>query len=198
METKKLTIICIAIIVIVLIIVGAFAFTSLNAKQDSKIKVSSNRALYEDGCLTVKLTDLNNTPIVNEKVNLTISDESGKNKVKKIINTDSKGSAKYKLNLTKGEYKVLVIFGGNDNYIGSNATQKLTIKEKVKKETKKSSSTTYQKYSPQYGTYVNEYTDSNGIQHIDGANGMKVSYDPSTGIETFDDGHGYVEQTYMG
>jgi len=27
---------------------------------------------------------------------------------------------------------------------------------------------------------------------------MSVSYDPSTGIETFDNGHGYVESNYMG
>lgn len=190
METKKLTIICIAIIAIVLIAVGAIVFTSIQ-KEDSTIKVSSNRALYEDGCLTVKLTDLNNTPIVNEKVNLTITDENGKVKVKNVITTNSKGSAKYKLGMKKGQYDVLVIFEGNKDYKPSNATQKLTIKEKDKK-------ITYQKYSPQYGTYVNEYTDSNGIQHIDGANGMRVSYDPSTGIETFDDGHGHVDKTYMG
>lgn len=195
METKKLTIICIAIIAIVLIAVGAIVFTSIQ-KEDSKIKVSSNRALYEDGCLTVKLTDLNSTPIVNEKVNLTITDENGKVKVKNIITTDSKGSAKYKLGMKKGQYNVLVIFEGNKNYKPSNATQKLTIKEKVKETV--SSEPTYQKYSPQYGTYVNEYTDSNGIQHIDGANGMRVSYNPSTGIETFDDGHGHIENTHMG
>lgn len=195
METRKVTIICITIIAIVLIAVGGIAFTSL-LKEDSKIIVSSNRTLYEGGSLTVKLTDLNNTPIVNEKVNLAITDEKGKVKVKKIITTNSKGSANYKLGLKEGQYDVLVIFEGNKNFNPSNATQKLTIKEKVKKTV--SSKPTYQKYSPQYGTYVNEYTDSKGIQHIDGANGMRVSYDPSTGIETFDDGHGHVENTYMG
>lgn len=196
METKKLTIICITIIAIVLIVVGAVVFTSMDLKQESKIKVSSNRALYEGGCLTVKLTDSNSTPLVNEKVNLTITDKDGKEKVNKIITTNHKGSAKFKLNQTKGTYKVFVVFEGNDKYKPSNATQKLTIKEKAKKAA--SSKPTYQKYSPQYGTYVNEYTDSNGVQHIDGANGVRVSYDPSTGIETYDDGHGHVDSMLMG
>lgn len=194
METKKLTIICVTIIAIVLIAVGAVVFTSIQ-KDDSTINVSSNRVLYENGYLTVKLTDLNNTPIVNEKLNLTISDGNGKVKVKEIITTNSKGSAKYKLGMKKGRYDVRVVFEGNKDFYPSNATQKLTIKEKVKKTVSKQ---TYQKYSPQYGTYVNEYTDSNGVQHIDGANGMRVSYDPSTGIETFDDGHGHVDKTFMG
>ena len=195
METKNLTIICITIIAIVLIVVGTIVFTSIQ-KEDSKIKVSSNSTLYEDGSLTVKLTDLNKAPIVNERVNLTITDENGKVKVKNTIATNSKCIAKYKLGMKKGQYDVLVIFEGNKNYNPSNATQKLTIKERVKKTV--SSEPTYQKYSPQYGTYVNEYTDSKGIQHIDGGNGMKVSYDPSTGIETYDDGHGHVDGVLMG
>ena len=37
-------------------------------------------------------------------------------------------------------------------------------------------------YFQQYGTYLGQYTDSNCVQHIDGANGMHESYDPSTGI----------------
>ena len=37
------------------------------------------------------------------------------------------------LDLKKGEYKVNVTYAGNENYTGNNTTQKLTIKEKVKK-----------------------------------------------------------------
>ena len=198
METKKLTIICIAIIAIVLIVVGAVVYTSMNAQQDSKIKIASNKTLYEGGTLKVTLTDLNKTPIENGTINITIKDKNGKEKVKKSIKTNSKGVAKLKLDLKKGKYDVNATFGGDDNYIGNSTSQKLTIKEEVKKAAVTQSKPTYQKYSPQYGTYVNEYTDSNGIQHIDGSNGMRVSYDPNTGIETFDDGHGYVESTYMG
>ena len=154
--------------------------------------------MYEGDSLKVKLEDLNKTPIANEKINITITDKKGKQKVKKIIETNSKGNANLKLNLKKGEYDVLVLFEGNENYAGNNTTQKLTIKEEVKKADVSSSKPTYQKYSPQYGTYVNEYTDSNGIQHIDGANGMRVSYNPNTGIETYDDGHGHVDSILMG
>lgn len=198
METKKLTIICVTIIVILLIVVGAVVLTSMNAKQDSKVKITSNKTMYEGGTLKVKLTDLNKTPIVNENINVTINDKNGKQKVKKTLKTNSKGVAKLKLDLKKGKYTVNAAYGGNENYTENSTSQKLTIKEKVKKATKTSPAVTYQKYSPQFGTYVNEYTDSNGVQHIDGANGMRVSYDPSTGVETFDDGNGYVESTYMG
>ena len=75
METKKLTIICVAIIVILLIVVGAVVLTSMNAKQDSKVKITSNKTMYEGGTLKVKLTDLNKTPIVNENINVTINDK---------------------------------------------------------------------------------------------------------------------------
>lgn len=198
METKKLTMICIAIIAIVLLAVGVIVYTSMNAQEVSKIKITSNNTLYEEGTLKVKLTDLNKTPIDNGTINITIKDKNGKQKVKKTVKTNSKGIATLKLNLKKGKYNVKASFIGNDNYTGNSTSQKLTIKEKVKKAVVSASKPTYQKYSPQYGTYVNEYTDSNGIQHIDGANGMRESYDPSTGMLTYDDGHGHVDTTYMG
>ena len=48
-----------------------------------------------------------------------------------VVKTNSKGKAKLNLDLKKGKYKVNVSFGGNENYTGSNTTQKLTIKEEV-------------------------------------------------------------------
>ena len=197
MDDKKLLIICISVILVVAIIAAAFVAYS-NMKEDSKIAITSNKTLYNGSSLSIKLTDLNKTPISNGIINVTITDKNGKEVIKETIKSNSKGIAKLKLKLKKGKYTVNASFEGNDNYTGNSSTQKLTIKEKAKKVTVSQPKPTYQKYSPQYGTYVNEYTDSNGVQHIDGANGMRVSYDPSTGVETYDDGHCYVESTYMG
>jgi hypothetical protein len=48
-----------------------------------------------------------------------------------VVKTNSKGKAKLDLDLKKGKYKVNVAYEGNENYTGCNATQKLTVKEKV-------------------------------------------------------------------
>ena len=68
-----------------------------------------------------------------------------------------------------------LIILSKDIFIGNSTSQKLTIKEEVKGAVVTQSKPTYQKYSPQYGPYVNKYDDSNRIQHIDGSNGMEVS-----------------------
>ena len=49
------------------------------------------------------------------------------------------------------------------------------------------------RYSEQYGTYITEYTDSNGVQHIDSKDGSyKGSYDPVTGgFEEYSKEYGY-------
>ena len=156
--------------------------------------------------LSIKLTDLNKTPISKGVVNITVTNSKGKVVVDNVVKTDSKGKAKLDLNLKEGKYNVNVTYGGNENYTGNNATQKLTVKEKVEQtaseESYSSSSSNsdsggYDKYSQQYGTYIRQYTDLDGVQHIDGANGMRESYDPRTGILTHDDGNGHVDQSKM-
>ena len=202
MENKNIIIILVAIIVILAAAVGVALMNPTVAKEPSKIKITSDKEQYEGGELSIKLTDINGTAISKEVVNITIANSKGKVVVDDVVKTNSKGNAKLDLDLKKGKYTVNVTYDGNENYTGSNTTQKLTIKEEVKEtvseETYSSSSSSggYDKYSPQYGTYVREYTDSNGVQHIDGANGMRESYDPSTGIFTSDDGKGHVSSEY--
>uniref|UniRef100_UPI0025E4C04B hypothetical protein n=1 Tax=uncultured Methanobrevibacter sp. TaxID=253161 RepID=UPI0025E4C04B len=76
--------------------------------------------------------DLNKTPLSKEIVNITITDKKGKVVVDDVVKTNSKGKAKLDLKLKKGNYKVNVSYGGNENYTGNNTTQKLKIKEKEK------------------------------------------------------------------
>ena len=200
MENKNIIIILVVIIVILAAAIGFMLVKPMHAKEPTKIKVTSNKTLNEGDNLSVKLTDLNKTPLSKENLNITVKDSTGKVVANKTVQTNDKGNAKMDLNLKKGNYDVTVSYGGNENYTGNNTTQKLTIKEKVK-ETVSQSSTSgaggYDKYSPQYGTYIRQYTDSNGIQHIEGANGMHESYNPRTGVFSGVDSHGNTYRSNM-
>ena len=118
MENKNIIIILLVIIVILAAAIGFMVLKPMHAKEPTKIKVTSNKTLYEGKDLTVKLTDLNKTPLSKQNVNITVKND--------------KGNAKMDLKLQKGKYDVDVSYGGNENYTGNNTTQKLTVKEKEK------------------------------------------------------------------
>ena len=130
MENKNIIIILVVIIVILAAAIGFMVLKPMHAKEPTKIKVTSNKTLYEGENMSVKLTDLNKTPLSNEMVNITVKDSKGKVVANKTVKTNDKGNAKLDLDLKKGNYDVAVSYGGNENYTGNNTTQKLTIKEK--------------------------------------------------------------------
>ena len=131
MENKNIIIILVAIIVVLAAIIGFTVLNPMHAKEPTKIKITSNKTLYEGDELSVKLFDLNKAPLSKEKVNITIKNSKGKVVVNKTVKTNDKGKAKLDLDLKKGKYNVTVSFSGNENYTGSNTTQKLTVEEKV-------------------------------------------------------------------
>ena len=141
MEKKNIVIILVVIIVVLAAAIGFVLFNPFNAKEPTKLKITSDNEQYEGGKLSVKLTDLNKTPISKEIVNVTITNKKGKVVVDDIVKTDSKGKAKLDLDLKKGNYVVNVTYGGNENYTGNNTTQKLKIKEKVVEASVSESST---------------------------------------------------------
>ena len=192
MDDKKLLIICISVILVVAIIAAAFVAYS-NMKEDSKIAITSNKTLYNGSSLSIKLTDLNKTPISNGTINVTITDKNGKEVIKETIKSNSKGVAKLKLKLKKGKYTVNASFEGNDNYTGNSSTQKLTIKEAVAKVESSGSSSSYSSGNNLEGPE----TDSLGITReeamraeqisgqdvkYDAESGMYVQYDPVNGV----------------
>ena len=130
MESKNIIIILIVIIVILAAAIGFMVLKPMHAKEPTKIKVTSNKTIYEGENISVKLTDLNKTPLSKQKINITIKDSKGKVVTNKTVKTNSKGNAKLDLNLKKGKYDVNVTYGGNENFTGNNTTQKLTVKEK--------------------------------------------------------------------
>ena len=131
METKNIIIVLLVIVVVVLaVILGSMFMPSLNAQKDSKIAIVGNKTLHEGDNLTVKLTDLNKTPIGKGAVNVTVTDKDGKVVVNESVKTNSKGKASVDLDLKPGKYSVNVTFGGNDNFTGNSTLKKIEIKEK--------------------------------------------------------------------
>lgn len=163
MENKKIIIILIAVIAVIAIVAGAMFLQTGNAKEPTIIKITSDKEQYEGGELSIKLTDLNKTPLSKEIVNVTITNKNGKVVIDEVVKTNSKGNAKLKLDLKKGKYNVNVTYGGNESYTRNNTTQKLTIKEEVKETVSESnyesSSDYYQSSKPPRTEYTGDPND---------------------------------------
>ena len=144
MENRNIIIILVAVILVLACILGVM-FLQPNAKQATKIKITSDKSQYEGGDLSIQLTDKNKTPISKEVVNVTITNSKGKVVVDNVVKTNSKGNAKLDLHLKKGKYDVNVSYGGNENYSGDSAAQKLTIKKEAPKATESVSSSDSQR-----------------------------------------------------
>ena len=139
MENKNIIIILVAIIVVLAAVIGVMLLNPDFGKEQTKIKITSDKEQLEGGELNIKLTDLNKTPVSKEIVNIKITNNKGKVVVDEVVKTNSKGKAKLDLDLKKGKYKVNVTYGGNDKCAGCNASQKLKIKEAVAEETSSNS-----------------------------------------------------------
>lgn len=154
MKNKYIIIILLIIIAILAVVIGAVLLQQEDVKQTTKLNITSDKTQYEGGKLKIQLTDLNKTAISKAKVNITIVNKKGNVVVNETLKTNSKGKAKLDLDFKKGKYTVNVTFGGNENYTGNNTTQKLTIKEEVKKTTSISSNTNdFPEYNPDLGYY---------------------------------------------
>ena len=167
MENKNIIILLFVIIVILAAVLGYMLLNPTSAKEPTKIKITSDKEQFEeDGQLSVKLTDLNNTAISKEIVNITITNSKGKVVVDNAVKTDSKGKAKLDLDLKKGKYNVTVSYGGNENYTGNNTTQKLTIKEITTSQTSSSSGWTTTAPGGDTGSTISIYHDGKGHKYV--------------------------------
>ena len=154
MEKNKLLIIGL-IVVIAILAVGIFMAFSDNAKMDTKLKIKAETPIHEGDTIKVKLTDLNNTPIANQTVNITITDKDNTSSYYSVV-TNAKGVGKLKLEKGVGKYKINCTYGGNENYTGNTIIKKIKIEEEVVEEAQSSSysSSDDYVYSPQHGRYV--------------------------------------------
>lgn len=158
MENKNIIIAILVIIVVILaVVLGATLMPQANAQKDSKIAITSNKTMQEGDKLTVKLTDMNKTPIENGVVNITISDKNGKVVAQKSLKTNSKGKANMDLDLDPGKYDVNATFSGNDNFTGNTTSKKITIEEKVQEASVSASQEVSSSSEPK--TYASGLTD---------------------------------------
>lgn len=139
MENRNKIIILALIVVIIALLIGIFATMPNMAKMDSKLTFESNSTLSEEGLLKIKLTDDNGNAIVNQTVNITITDRNKTSDYHSVV-TDSNGIGTLKLEKSPGNYSVTVVYGGNDNYASCNATNEVTIEEKIIEQTNQQSS----------------------------------------------------------
>lgn len=140
MENKHIIAILIIIIIILVVALAAVALPSLNSKEATKLTITSNNTLYEGENLSVNLTTINGTPIVGEKVNVTVINEDGSKDFMNAV-TDENGTAQVKLDKREGNYTVNCTYGGNENYSGNSTQQELNvIKEVVEQVSSQSSS----------------------------------------------------------
>jgi len=144
MENRNVIIILVVVVIVLAVVAGAMFLKSGHAKEPTKVKITSDKKQFEGGKLKLQLTGLNKTALSKQNVNIIVKDKKGKVVVNETIKTNSKGNAKLDLDLKKGKYSVIAFYKGNENHTGNNTTQKLTIKEKVKKTASVDSSSSSQ------------------------------------------------------
>jgi len=144
MENRNVIIILVVVVIVLAVVAGAMFLQSGHAKEPTKVKITSDKKQFEGGKLKLQLTGLNKTALSKQNVNIIVKDKKGKVVVNETIKTNSKGNAKLDLDLKKGKYSVIAFYKGNENHTGNNTTQKLTIKEKVKKTASVDSSSSSQ------------------------------------------------------
>ena len=171
MESKKLVIICIAVIIAVASISYAIIATS---QTDTSIKIKVNSPFYKNDSIKMTLTDKDGNKLANKTIILSFTDKDNKT-INKNVTTNDKGIAKYKVKLSKGNYSILGMFTGDKHYKSSNFTYDLKVKEKEIKKSlpKKSSSSNYKSQSKSYSGYNSE--------DLDNTPGLKKIQDPDTG-----------------
>ena len=182
MDKNKIIIIALVIIIIALLIVIAFPMFS-NAKQDTKLIITSNSTLQEGGSINVKLTDLNETPISNQSINITVTDTNKTSSYFSVV-TDENGTGILKLDKSEGNYTVKCVYGGNDSFNGNDTSMEITIEKRVA-ETQSSSSSSSSSdssddyvYSPQGDKYIKK----SGQYDSDGRGNQIYSYQGSDGV----------------
>lgn len=132
MQNNQIIIIALVAIIAILLIGIVAVMPNLN-KEDTNLDFKSKSSLTEGSYLKIKLTDLNGNAIVGQTVNVTITDKNGASDYHSVL-TDSDGIGKLKLDKSKGKYDIVATYGGNDDYNGCNASQKINVKEEQQEE----------------------------------------------------------------
>lgn len=115
--------------VVLILISGVSAFIFVNLQEESSLTIISNATLYDGDNCTVKLTDENGLGISNGTINVTLTNENGsKTNFKYITNAD--GLISFNIG-GAGNYSVVCVFEGDNNYKCANVTKNVNVISKV-------------------------------------------------------------------
>ena len=110
------------ILLISILLVFIFAISAVSAKEATHINLESDSF---GSCVIVTLKDSNNNPIPSEFFDINIT-KNGK-LIKKFKSQKTNKTGKNEFYLGNGEFKVDVIFKGNDKYSPSKTSKSFTI-----------------------------------------------------------------------
>lgn len=185
MERDKIIIIAL-IAIIAILLVSIIAIMPNIMKKDTQVTINSKSTLNEGDSIKIKLIDENGVAIANQNVNISIN--NGTVTDYHSITTDNQGIGKLELDKKAGSYDVCVIYSGNDNYKGCNATKMIKIEEVAEAEP------TYTQSAPTAYAYQSDGTPMYSQSEVDRY--MSHKYGPGTNYHI--GSNGYVDMDEPG
>ena len=185
MERDKIIIIAL-IAIIAILLVSIIAIMPNIMKKDTQVTINSNSTLNEGDSIKIRLVDENGVAIANQNVNISIN--NGTVTDYHSITTDNQGIGKLELDKKAGSYDVCVIYSGNDNYKGCNATKMIKIEEVAEAEP------TYTPSAPTAYAYQSDGTPMYSQSEVDRY--MSHKYGPGTNYHI--GSNGYVDMDEPG
>ena len=185
MERDKIIIIAL-IAIIAILLVSIIAIMPNIMKKDTQVTINSNSTLNEGDSIKIRLIDENGVAIANQTVNISIN--NGTVTDYHSITTDNQGIGKLELDKKAGSYDVCVIYSGNDNYKGCNATKMIKIEEVAEAEP------TYTQSAPTAYAYQSDGTPMYSQSEVDRY--MSHKYGPGTNYHI--GSNGYVDMDEPG
>jgi hypothetical protein len=179
MNAKPILIILIVIVFIFLAwLMGPMIMNSQFQKTDSQLEITSNNTLYKGDNLTVRLSDVNGTPIPDAKINISVINEAGKDEYSVV--TDSNGEGYLKLDKIVGKYTVNCTFDGDWNFKPAHQMQRIEI-------TVEKAQPVYQVLNQSFNSSMNTTLYYDGNLNIYYGNGSSMGDSNSSGSD------GYIE-----
>ena len=152
MKDKHLIIILLVVIAILAAAV-CLTFFSNNLKEDAYVDIMVNDTICRGDSLNVQLMDVNKTPIVDKKVNITFT--NGNETYNYFSVTNKYGIATMKIDLDPGNYTVKVDYNGDEIYASNSSIKEITVLEEVKQaEASTAANDPGAFYSPQAGRVI--------------------------------------------
>ena len=185
MERDKIIIIAL-IAIIAILLLSIIAIMPNIMKKDTQVTINSKSTLNEGDSIKIRLIDENGVAIANQNVNISIN--NGTVTDYHSITTDNQGIGKLELDKKAGSYDVCVIYSGNDNYKGCNATKMIKIEEVAEAEP------TYTQSAPTAYAYQSDGTPMYSQSEVDRY--MSHKYGPGTNYHI--GSNGYVDMDEPG